>query len=488
MIALRHTNLRLISRLLGMLLIIMACSMVLPIGVSVFYKDGSQYELILSTIAILLIGLLFRNILGHGANYELRERESFWITSAIWIVIPLAGTIPYLLTGTLTHFTDAAFESYSGFTTTGSSVIVDLDFVPKGVLIYRSISEWVGGLGLVLFVVALLKKLGVGSSQLYTAEFSGSLQRKLHPRMSTSVSRMWRLYLFLTLLLFAILVLLRNDVFTSFCVAISAVSTGGFLPSNGALQQMTDISLLVVAVFMLLSGINLALIYRLITGKGRMLWRDEEFRLFMSIFAVVTVVFTAAFFFNGDTLPHALGCSIFQVSSTMSTCGFYLTGAGSWPLVVKVIMFLLVIIGASAGSTGGGLKLKRLMILAKYVRNYFIRMLHPNAVLTVQISHEQIETSYINKIFAFVFLYLAFLVGGAFILTFTGISIPDALSLAAANIANLGPLPIAHSVGGVVNYAAIAPLAKWVLIVLMMVGRVEIFAIIAIFFPAYWKH
>lgn len=193
----RHFNFRLIARLLGMLLVILAASMLVPIAVSFYYDDGAQFGLLVSALLFLMLGLFLRNFLGVGATYELYEKESFWITAVVWLVVPLAGALPYLFTGTLSSFTDAAFESFSGFTTTGSSVIVDLDHAPKGLLVWRSTSQWVGGLGLILFVIALLRRLNEGSARLYEAEFSGTLQRRLHPRMKRNVMMMWSVYVLL---------------------------------------------------------------------------------------------------------------------------------------------------------------------------------------------------------------------------------------------------------------------------------------------------
>lgn len=470
-----------------MLLLVMALAMALPMVVSLHYGDGAQYALGFSALMLLAIGLLLRNIVGRNASYGLRERESFWITAVAWLVVPLAGALPYLFTGVLGTFTDAAFESVSGFTTTGSSVIANPAVIPQGMLMWRSITQWIGGLGLILFVIAFLKRLNQGSLQLYAAEFSGTQQRKLHPHIAKSVSRMWRIYTLITLILIALLVLAGNGVLDSFCLALSTVSTGGFMTTQFGMSGYSDLTLSILTVFMFLSGVNVALLYNLFTFRWRQLRLNHEFALYVGIFLFAALSCTVAFGMVGNPWLESVQYSFFHIASTVSTCGFYTNPPDVWPFWVSVVTFLLILTGASAGSTGGGLKLRRLMTLSIYLRNYLTRMVHPNVVFTVKIDHKVVPGEYVNKIFGFVFLYICFIIGGAFVLTFSGSSIADAFCLAAANISNLGPSPLINSLGASLDYAALPDLAKWTLMVLMLAGRLEIFALLAIVSPAYWK-
>lgn len=470
-----------------MLLLVMALAMAFPVVVSLHYGDGAQYALGFSALMLLAIGLLLRNIVGRNASYGLRERESFWITAVAWLVVPLAGALPYLFTGVLGTFTDAAFESVSGFTTTGSSVIANPAVIPQGMLMWRSITQWIGGLGLILFVVAFLKRLNQGSLQLYAAEFSGTQQRKLHPHIAKSVSRMWRIYTLITLILIALLVLAGNGVLDSFCLALSTVSTGGFMTTQFGMSGYSDLTLSILTVFMFLSGVNVALLYNLFTFRWRQLRLNHEFALYVGIFLFAALSCTVAFGMVGNPWLESVQYSFFHIASTVSTCGFYTNPPDVWPFWVSVVTFLLILTGASAGSTGGGLKLRRLMTLSIYLRNYLTRMVHPNVVFTVKIDHKVVPGEYVNKIFGFVFLYICFIIGGAFVLTFCGSSIADAFCLAAANISNLGPSPLINSLGASLDYAALPDLAKWTLMVLMLAGRLEIFALLAIVSPAYWK-
>lgn len=482
-----HTNYRLIAKLTGMLLVLLACGMALPLAVSVYCRDGVQFELGVSAMMMLLLGLLLRNVIGHGASYEIHERDSFWVTAAIWIVVPLCGTLPYIFTDTLGSFTDALFESFSGFTTTGSSVMPNPEEAPQGLLVYRSLTQWIGGLGLLLFVVAMLHGLNVGGAHLYDAEFSGTQQRKLHPHLSTSVSRMWRIYGLITVVLGAMLMFEGNSLVDSVCLAFSTVSTGGFVTHADGLASLSGISLLTISVFMVLSGVNVALLWRLFTFRWRNIFRDEELRVYLGLMLLAVVSSGVALYWAGNEAGRSFSYAFFHIASTMSTCGYYISVPEHWSFWVSLLTFGLIVVGASAGSTGGGIKLRRIIVLVKYVGNYFVRMMHPNAIFRVKVDGQVVPTDYINKIFAFVFLYVSFIIGGAFVLTLCGSTIPDAVCMASANISNLGPSPLINNMGASLDYSTLPLVGKWALAVLMLAGRLEIFVLIAVFSPTYWR-
>lgn len=475
------------ARIAGVLLLVMAVALTAPLAVSLHCGDGAQYGLALSAVVMLAGGLLLRNIVGRGAEYAMEARESFWITAVAWIAVPLCGSVPYLFTGVLSTFTDAAFESFSGFTTTGSSVVARPEEIPRGVLLWRAITQWMGGLGLILFVVALLKRLNRGSLQLYAAEFSGTQQRKLHPHISKSVSRMWRIYTLITVVLVVLLAAAGNGWLDAVCLALSTVSTGGFMTAQYGLSGYSDLTLAILTVFMFLSGVNVALLYNLFTLRWRRLRVNHEFALYTGLFLFAAASCAVAFAASGNGVGESVRYSLFHIASTLSTCGFYTDGPSHWPLWTSAVTFLLMLCGASAGSTGGGIKLRRLMTLSIYLRNYLTRMVHPHVVFSVKIDHKVVAGDYVNKIFGFVFLYICFIIGGAFMLTFSGQGIADAFCYAAANISNLGPSPLINSLGANLDYAMLPSLAKWTLMALMLAGRLEIFALLAIVSPSYWR-
>lgn len=415
-------------------------------------------------------------------------RESYRFTALLWLIVPLLGAVPYLAAGVVSSFTDALFESVSGFTTTGSSVILSPESLPAWLRMWRALTQWVGGLGLVLFIVAFVPSLRAGSSQLYAAEFSGTQQRKLHPHMSRNVARMWGIYTLMTLLCTAALYATdKRSVFDSVCLAMSTVSTGGFMPASGGMAGYGTGTMMVLTLFMFLSGVNVAMLYNLFTFHWRRLRRSSEFVVYAVLFVLAAAVCTVAFAAKGAPWDTAARYSLFHIASTVSTCGFYTATPPEWPFVASVVTFLLIPSGAMAGSTGGGLKLRRLMTLFIYLRNYFSRMLHPNVVFAIKIDNQVVPAEYVNKIFGFVFLYILFIIGGAFALTLTGSDMADAFCLATANISNLGPTPIIGSIGEDFSYTLLPSAAKWVLMVLMLAGRLEIFALLAIVSPSYWS-
>ena len=415
-------------------------------------------------------------------------RESYRFTALLWLIVPLLGAVPYLAAGVVSSFTDALFESVSGFTTTGSSVILSPESLPAWLRMWRALTQWVGGLGLVLFIVAFVPSLRAGSSQLYAAEFSGTQQRKLHPHMSRNVARMWGIYTLMTLLCTAALYATdKRSVFDSVCLAMSTVSTGGFMPASDGMAGYGTGTMMVLTLFMFLSGVNVAMLYNLFTFHWRRLRRSSEFVVYAVLFVLAAAVCTVAFAAKGAPWDTAARYSLFHIASTVSTCGFYTATPPEWPFVASVVTFLLIPSGAMAGSTGGGLKLRRLMTLFIYLRNYFSRMLHPNVVFAIKIDNQVVPAEYVNKIFGFVFLYILFIIGGAFALTLTGSDMADAFCLATANISNLGPTPIIGSIGADFSYTLLPSAAKWVLMVLMLAGRLEIFALLAIVSPSYWS-
>lgn len=486
-IGVRKFNIKLIFHLMGVLLLYHALGMVLPFAVSLYSHDGAQFALGMAAVGILIPGLFFRNILGKSPTYDLKENESYWVTAITWLTIPLSGTLPYILTGVTGSFADAVFESFSGFTTTGSSVITHPEKLPQGLLVYRAFTQWVGGLGLMLFVVAILRRLTLGAEQIYEAEFSGTQQRKLHPRLAKSVTRLWIIYTALTVILFALLLIQGTPGVDALCLAFSTVSTGGFVTHSSGLSILSNGCISTLTIFMILSGISMSQLYRLFTFRLRHWGRDEEMRIYLVLTLCAIGLCTIGFITAGQDGSTALQYSIFHIASTVSTCGYYLPRPQHWSFVVSVLTFLLIVVGASAGSTGGGLKLRRIIILTKFIGNYFTRMLHPNAVFRVKVNGEVVQHDYITKVFAYFFLYIAFIVAGAFVLTMCRCSIPDAICMAAANISNLGPSPLINNLGGSLDYATLPTIGKLTLTILMLAGRLELFALIAVFSPAYWR-
>ncbi|MBQ9473898.1 MAG: TrkH family potassium uptake protein [Bacteroidales bacterium] len=476
------------------MLLYLAVALLLPVTMSAVVRDGALTALLLSEAATTLAGLLmtgtFRLLASKSRPHRggtAKRHNALWITATVWTLVPLFGALPFLLSGTLASPVDALFESVSGFTTTGASLIVQPQTIAPSLLLWRSMTQWIGGLGLVLFVIAILRRIGVASLELYEAEFSGTLGRKLHPHIAVSVSRMWRIYLLLTLLLAAALLLCGEGPLRSLCIALSTVSTGGFMPTEGGLTGLRPATSTVLTVMMFLSGVNIALLFHLVCGRPRPLLRSREFHLYIAIYLVATAMVALSLTAAGNSLRHSLSYSLFHIASTISTCGFYLPSPSHWSLWASGVTFLLLFLGPMAGSTGGGIKLKRIMILGHSVRNYFTHILHPSATLPLSVDGDRVEPDYVSKVYAFVFLYIMLTVAGAFILTLCGLDLQNAFAMAAANISNLGASPLLTNLGASIDYPALPLVGKCTLMILMTAGRLEIFALLAIFFPAYWK-
>lgn len=481
----RIFNTKLVAHLLGTVLLGIAGFMLLPIVVSFSCNDGAQRGFLFTLGVVSVLGVLLRNVLGRKPNYDFYEKESFWLTSIVWIVVPMVCALPYLLTGTFSSVVDAMFESFSGFTSTGSTVVTDFDNIPKSILVWRSMSQWIGGLGLMLLTIAVVRKLKKGMNHLYSAEFSGTVQQKIHPRMSTTVRRMWYVYIFFTILLLVFLLLVGNDFIEALCLSLSTISTGGFSPRAYSITSFGQSTQIAVTVFMFISGINISLLYHLLRFRPIKLWQNEEFRRYLTIILVASILLLLMLYANGADFFQAAKFSLFQVVSAISTTGYYTVMPSGWIMIVPLFMFMLMFFGACSGSSGGGIKIVRVLILFKYVRNQFTVMLHPRAVVPVKIDGQIIQTSYINKIFAFVFMYFVFIVLGAFVFMCCGLTLSDSLSVALANISNIGP--VIDTIGGSWSYATLPLVAKLTIIFEMLLGRLEIFAIIAIFSPSYWR-
>lgn len=477
----------LLSRLSGYMLLGMAVGMTLPLAVSLLSADGAQFSILLSATIFVCLGLLLRNIWGRKAIYRIQPRNSFWITALLWILIPITGSIPYMASGAVSSFTDAAFESFSGFTTTGATIFDYPEHLPPSLMLYRSMTQWIGGLGLILFLIAILKRLNIGTFNLYSAEFSGTLQRKLHPHISVSVHRLWLIYSLLTLLCFTALYFCGTRPLDALCLALSTISSGGFMTHSLGAATLGTTAQYVLSVFMTLSAINLALLFNFFFFRWRDLHRNEEFFHFVILFITAYLLSAFCLIHAGNPLPWSLRYAFFHIAATTSTCGFVTSAPVHWPVALSALTFVLMIIGSCSGSTGGGLKLKRIIILRKYLFNYILGIIHPKLITSVKIDDTTIHPQYINKILAFLFLYFVFIIVAAFIIVLSGYDIPNAISLAIANIGNLGPSPLLHNLGNPIDYPTLAPLVKWTLIILMVAGRVEIFVLLAVFSPSYWK-
>ncbi len=419
----------------------------------------------------------------------LTRRDGYIVVSISWIVFSIFGALPYYISGYIPSFTDAFFETMSGFTTTGATIINDIEIMPHGLLFWRSLTQWIGGLGIVFFTVAVLPIFGIGEVQLFAAEATGPQRGKLHPRISVSGRWILIVYLVITVCCTIALCMSGMGFFDSINHALCTAATGGFSTKNASLAYYNSTTIEnVITIFMFLSGINYGLLFvAIFKGNIGKLKIDTEFKWYISIiliftFLVCTGLYTTKQYGIGDSIRH----SIFHVISIITTTGFTTTDYTLWPPFIWMLLGFCMYFGGCGGSTSGGAKIIRISILVKALRNEFNRILHPNAVLPIRISDKVISTSIRQSVLTFIISLVALVFVGWFFYMAIGIEITEAYGTSLACISNLGITIGDH--GCNISWGNMPAIGKWFSTFLMLIGRLELFAVLILFTPAFWKH
>jgi len=480
-------NFRIIVRVTGILIFFLGVSMAGPMLVSIVSKDGGTNALACSMLITTVVGLAVFLFTRSSEEYHLSHRDGVAIVTLGWIMAGLFGTFPYLLSGAIPEFTNAYFESISGFTTTGASILTDIESLPKGILLWRSQTQWIGGMGIIVLSLAILPFLGVGGMQLYRAEIPSPVVDKLKPRISETAKTLWKVYLLITFGEVVLLTLGGMPVFDSICHAFCTMPTGGFSTKNASIAHYNSPYFdSIFIIFMLLAGINFSLHYRLIKGDIKIFGRDPECRTFLILVAILTLIVTMNIYGQVyDSLAGSFRYAAFQVSSIITTTGFVTADYEKWPALSQQILLLCMFLGAMAGSTGGGIKIMRIMLLIKQSYQEIFRIIHPHAVTTVKLGGRPVPSDVINSIWGFFILYIGLFIAATLIMASMGLDFISALASVAASIGNIGPgLGL---VGPVKNYLEIPFAGKWVLILCMLLGRLEIYTVIVLLTPEYWR-
>lgn len=479
-------NIRSVIRVLGVLLAVTALSLLLPAAVSALYRDGDAW----SFLAAAATGLAFAGIMLRVSRRapELQVREGFAVVTFGWVAVGLLGALPGWLSGQVPGFTDAVFESISGFTTTGATILVDIESRSHGILFWRALTHWLGGMGIVLLALAILPLLGVGGMQLFRAEVPGPVADRLTPRIRDTARRLWGVYVLLTVLESLALVLAGMGPFDAVCHAFATMATGGFSTRNASVGAFGNPAAeWIIVVFMFLAGANFTLHYLLLTGRWRAYLRDEEFRFYMAVTAVAAALVTLPLL-TLPFLPHggtAIRAGVFQTVSIITTTGFGTADYLLWPPVAHAVLLLLMSIGGCAGSTAGGVKVMRLLLLLKQTKFELLKLLHPRAVFTVWYNGRPVSSPLVSNVLGFFLFYVLVYVLGIVTLTLGGRDLVTAIGATAATLGNVGPgLGI---VGPSSNYAALAGWEKWLLCAFMLIGRLEFYTVFALFSPAAWR-
>lgn len=492
-------NYRLISKVFGSLLYLEAILMCTCLAVSIYYQGTDMASFILTILVTATAGYAFRHM-GRHADNNMSRRDAYLVVTLAWVLFSLFGMIPFIVPNfsftDIAHssmlsfsFTDAFFETISGFTTTGATIIDDVEALPKGLLFWRSLTQWIGGLGIVFFTIAVLPSMVGGNVKVFSAEATGPIRSKLHPRLSTGAKWIWAVYLFLTVACTFSYIACGMDWFNAINYAMTSTATGGFATTNGSIATFhSSAEEYVCTLFCFLAGVNFTLLYTAVAKfKVKVLLRNSEFRFFGSIIILATAFIMAELIFrNGYDFEHAFRSSLFQTVSFMTSTGLFNEDAAKWPHVTWIVLACLMVLGACSGSTSGGIKSIRGLMLLKIVRNEFRQILHPNAVLPMKIEGTNVSQSKRVTLLAFVTLYILLTIICAFVMTVAGVDHTNAVTITLSCLGNVGPT-LGLEIGPTMSWSILPDFAKWMCAFLMLVGRLELFTVLVIFTPAFWK-
>ncbi len=478
---------RYVLYVVGILLVFLALFMALALMVGLLYGDGSIRSLALSIGATMAAGLLLFGIFGGEKTEYISQREGMAIVAAGWTAVGLFGALPFYLGGEMGAFTDAFFESVSGFTTTGSSILTDIESVPRGLLFWRSLIQWLGGMGIIVLSLAILPFLGVGGMQLYKAEVPSPVPDKLRPRIRDTAMILWQVYALLSAVQVLLLLLGGMSLFDAVCHAFTTMPTGGFSTRNASVAAYDSLYFdIVFIVFMMLAGINFSLHYQFLKGAPLAFWRDSECRFFLLVVLLLVVVVSLDIHKTAYAgIGEAFRYGAFQVVSIVTTTGYATADYEQWPAMSQIILLLCMFLGASAGSTGGGMKCLRIMLCLKYCYKELFSLIHPHAVTHVKIGGKSVPEDIMRSIFGFLSLYMLLYALCAVALAGMGVDFVTAFGAVAATIGNIGPG--FGAVGPVENFALIPAAGKWLLIWCMLLGRLEIYTVIILLVPEFWR-
>jgi trk/ktr system potassium uptake protein len=493
-------NFRVISHLMGLLFVVNGGFMLLSAFVSLFYKDGVVTEMFMaSAVALLLGGIIMFVTRNH--RKEIQKKEGYMIVSFGWIFMALAGTLPYLFTGAIPSFTNAFFETMSGYTTTGATILSDIESMPKGILFWRSTTHWIGGMGIIVLAIAILPLLGIGGMQLFAAEAPGPGGDKLHPRITDTAKRLWLIYVGYTLAETLLLWLAGMSFFDAINHSLSTLSTGGFSTKNASVAYWNGQPMIqyIIIVFMFLAGSNFVLSYFAFKAKFSKILRDEEFKVYT--FFIIGLTAVAAFFIyyyadpSTSSIAHpmvwgalesAIRHGLFQVLTVITTTGFISADFTTWVPFLTIFFFGLMFLGGSAGSTSGGIKVVRHLIMIKNGIMEFKRTLHPNAILPVRYNNKSVPQPIVFNVLGFFILYMLSFIVGVLVFSLLGLDFSTSLGGAASTLGNIGPA--LGDLGPVDNYGALPAAAKWWSSFLMLIGRLELFTVLILLTPFFWRN
>ena len=449
-----------------------------------WYFNESFLPIIFSALITAGFGaLLFLPFKNNKNNIE--KHEAFLVVAIIWIIISAFGALPYIFSNGIPRIIDAYFETVSGFTTTGSSILSDIEALPKNILFWRALTHWIGGMGIIIFTIALLPIFGFGGMNLFEAEATGPTTDKIHPKITETAKRLWGIYLLLTLTEAALFLLGGMNLYESVCHSFATIATGGFSPKNSSLIDYSPYIQYIASIFMILAGTNFVLFYWLLKGKTKPFLKSEEFKFYISIIALATLFITLYLVIDSNPLEYSFRHALFQTASIISCTGFVSTDYMLWPTAAWTMLFLLMFSGAMVGSTTGGIKMMRHLLLLKNTIAVIKRKLHPTAIINVRLDKRVISQNVIDNVLDIFVIYIFSFAILSLLMTTQNLSIAESMSAIATTLNGIGPG--VYNIGAVGNFYHVGDFGKIILCFAMIIGRLEFITIFILFTKTFWK-
>ena len=479
-------NSKAIIKVIGNLLLLETMMLLLSTGVSAYYHDAALTSLLVTAGITGVIGLLML-LYSHKSEKAFTRRDGYIMVTCSWFAFALFGMLPFYINGHIPSLTNAFFEAMSGITSTGATILDDIDEMPRGLLFWRSITQWFGGLGIIIFTIALLPFLGVNGLQMFAAEVSGPTHNKVTPRIGITARWIWGIYVGITALLFVLLMLGGMGGFDSICHALTAAGTGGFSTHQESIAFYHSSYIeYVIIIFMFISGINYSLLILFVNGRFKRALKDSELKWYALTIVAATLVFTIVLWSSrGIEGEDAFRDSLFQVVALQTSTGFSTCDYMTWPSALWGLLLLGMMVGAYAGSTSGGMKCIRVLVLFKVMLNEFKHILHPNAVLPIRMDKQVAPPTLLSTVMAFCFIYFIIIFGSSIFLSSIGIDFMEAIGCSVSALGNMGPALGSYGPSG--SWNSMPDAGKWLMSFLMLLGRLEVFTVILLFTPNFWK-
>ena len=474
-----------VLNILGKLLILLSLFLLIPIPFSLYFHDGMVQGFLLSSLLGALVGGLLVAVF--APEKDLAYRDGFGVVVLSWLGLAFIGALPFYFSGQMPSFVDCYFESMSGFTTTGSTILSEVEVLPKSVLLWRATTHWLGGMGIIVLSLAILPLLGIGGMQLFQAEMPGPTKDRLAPRIQDTARILWGVYLLFTLVEVFFLLLGGLDLFDAVCHSFATLATGGFSTHTSSVAFFDSVYVeSVLIIFMFLAGTNFSLHHLALKGKVSAYWQSEEFRFYLFVIVASSVVLFLGNFFAGTfvTVGENVRAAVFQVITVLTTTGFGTEDFDQWPSVCKVLLVSLMFVGGCAGSTGGGIKVVRFLLFFKYARMQLHNMVHPRAVTTIKLGNAKVPREIMEAVLGFFALYIVVFLGASLVVTAMGVDLVTGTTAVIATLNNIGPgLAL---VGPAQNFGHFPALVKVVLIFCMLAGRLELYTVAVLLTPGFW--